>query len=249
MAIAMARLTQSGHKISSLDDFMSLYNKEYTADFLSTLCRLPHPTLQKFGVINIVIIGASRRFLAQITRHQNEVKFMSASLQYSDYSDSAQFVVPYELLGEANFVDRNNYISSCLDSLKHYKYLAERVGNDAAGYAMPQGLRNVLVISATPFQWKHMISQRTCRRNTTETIYVMLRCWEALQKESIMFEHCGPFCELDSCKEGKMSCKNPIVSTGVRLYRDLDNIPTPTAIIKETFPLLGGDNDLHSRRT
>ena len=40
---------------------------------------LPHPTIQKFAVITVAIVGASRRFLAQITRHQNEVKFMSAS--------------------------------------------------------------------------------------------------------------------------------------------------------------------------
>ena len=44
------------------------------------------------------VVGASRRFLAQITRHQNEVKFMSASLQYSNYTGQADFAVPYEIL-------------------------------------------------------------------------------------------------------------------------------------------------------
>ena len=38
-------------------------------------------------------VGASRRFLAQITRHQNEVKFMSASLQYSNYAGHRQSLV------------------------------------------------------------------------------------------------------------------------------------------------------------
>ena len=47
----------------------------------------------------MVIVGASRRFLAQITRHQNEVKYMSASLQYSDYSGVEDFVIPYDLMG------------------------------------------------------------------------------------------------------------------------------------------------------
>ena len=55
-----------------------------------------HPTIQKFGIINVVVVGASRRFLAQITRHQNEVKYMSASLQYSDYSGVEDFVIPYD---------------------------------------------------------------------------------------------------------------------------------------------------------
>lgn len=44
------------------------------------------------------MVGASRRFLSQITRHQNEVKFMSASLQYGNYSVIADFAIPYEIL-------------------------------------------------------------------------------------------------------------------------------------------------------
>ena len=78
MMVCAARLTQRGHKIKSLDDFMALYNKSYTEGTVTTMTKLPHPTIQKFGAINVVIVGASRRFLAQITRHQNEVKFMSA---------------------------------------------------------------------------------------------------------------------------------------------------------------------------
>ena len=85
MAACAARLTQRGHTIESLKDFQTLYDRSYSSNFVKLLTQLPHPTLQKFAVINVVIVGASRRFLAQITRHQNEVKFMSASLQYSDY--------------------------------------------------------------------------------------------------------------------------------------------------------------------
>ncbi len=53
-------------------------------------------------------------------------------------------------------------------------------GHDAAGYATPQGLRNVLLISATPYQWKHIIGQRVCRRNTDETRIVLLKVWKEL---------------------------------------------------------------------
>ena len=57
-------------------------------------------TLQKkkFMVITVAVVGASRRFLAQITRHQNEVKYMSASLQYSNYSGHAAFAIPYGIM-------------------------------------------------------------------------------------------------------------------------------------------------------
>ena len=173
------------------------------------MVNLPHPTIQKFGVINVVIVGASRRFLAQITRHQNEVKFMSASLQYSDYTDAADFVVPYNILN--NPTAKLEYLQACKHSMMVYKDMVRnRVDHDEAGYAAPQGLRNILIISATPYQWKHMISQRVCRRNTEETRYVMLRIWNELCKHSDMFFNCGPFCMNGKCEEGKMSCGKPL---------------------------------------
>ena len=195
MMVCAARLTQRGHTVKDLSDFLALYDKEYTEKTAKAMTQLPHPTIQKFAVINAVIVGASRRFLAQITRHQNEVKFMSASLQYSDYSNEADFVVPYELLDSQM---RFSYLSQCQDAMRKYKLLIEYgVDNDSAGYLAPQGLRNVLIISATPYQWKHMISQRTCRRNTAETRYVMLRLWEELYELApALFspETTGPFC-------------------------------------------------------
>lgn len=226
MLVCAARLTQRGHSIKNLDDFMDLYEKGYTENTVKALTALPHPTIQKFGIINVVVVGASRRFLAQITRHQNEVKFMSASLQYSDYSNEADFVVPYEVLKDEEATDL--YRLSSEFAIKEYARLAEMCGNDSAGYIAPQGLRNVLIISATPYQWKYMIHQRVCRRNTDETRYIMLKIWEQLYNISpALFADAGPFCMKDYCKEGKMGCKNPIKR----------NI-TPTDILKEDFPLL-----------
>lgn len=232
MMVCAARLTQRGHKIKNLDDFMNLYNQDYTEKTVDVMTSLPHPAIQKFGVINVVVVGASRRFLAQITRHQNEVKFMSASLQYSDYSGEADFVVPYEMLEKPALV-KTMYLHSCKDAMENYQAaIKQGLDNDSAGYMAPQGLRNVLIISATPYQWKHMIGQRVCRRNTDETRYVMLRIWEELYKLAPVMFSCdttGPFCMRDRCKEGKMSC-------GVSLY----NEATPTEIIMTDFPLLTG---------
>lgn len=80
----------------------------------------------------------------------------------------------------------------------------------------PQGLRNVLLISATPYQWKHMIGQRSCRRNTDEMRIVMLKVWDTLYNLSpVLFcpAMTGPFCQRDKCLEGKMSCGVPISRT------------------------------------
>lgn len=232
MMVCAARLTQRGHKIKCMQDFMALYQSEHSEKTVKAMTGLPHPTIQKFAVINVAVVGASRRFLAQITRHQNEVKFMSASLQYSDYSGEADFVVPYELL---NSQMRFSYLSQCQEAMRKYQLLIEYgVNNDSAGYLAPQGLRNILIISATPYQWKHMISQRICRRNTPETRYVMLKIWKELYELAPnMFADAGCFCMEGSCKESKMGCGRPLAK-GM----------TPTEIIAADFPLLAeGDND------
>jgi thymidylate synthase (FAD) len=178
MMVCAARLTQRGETIHNMEDFANLFMKEPKPSTIENMAALPHPTIQKFAVINVAVVGASRRFLAQITRHQNEVKFMSASLQYSDYSGKADFVVPYDILGTNQ---EAGYLAQCQASMQKYmSMITAGADNDSAGYIAPQGLRNVLIISATPYQWKHMISQRVCRRNTPETRYVMLRIWQAL---------------------------------------------------------------------
>ena len=120
-----ARLTQRGHTIHSMDDLLALYEKAYTADTVKRIASLPHPAVQKFSVITVAVVGASRRFLAQITRHQNEVKFISASLQYSNYAGQADFVVPYEILTASQWV-HGFYLKKmpgCHGALRGYRSL------------------------------------------------------------------------------------------------------------------------------
>lgn len=238
--VAMARLTQRGEKIRNTEDIQKLLNKAYGEELVESLTALPHPTLQKFNVINIAIVGASRRFLAQITRHQNEVKFMSGSLQYSDYSDAAQFVVPYEILSDKAIAIHEAYLNSCQEALKTYQKICSHVGRDAAGFVMPQGLRNVLIISATPFQWKHMISQRICRRNSLETQYVMLLCWERLWQEGTLFKvGIGPSCMFKGCNERKMSCGRALLDPDTLEYlEDTCPISIPSALLDMNFPII-----------
>ena len=225
MMVFCARLTQRGHSIHDMDSLMGLLEAPYQTKTMEAMTKLPHPTIQKFGVINVAVVGASRRFLAQITRHQNEVKFMSASLQYSDYSGQADFCVPYDVIQHGpEYVGA--YIHSCRESISYYEGAIEcGIDHDAAGYMAPQGLRNILIISATPYQWKHMISQRACRRNTDETRYVILLIWKELAKLSAMFRDCGPFCMHGGCKEGKMACGKTI-----------DRSWSPEDILKSDFP-------------
>lgn len=249
MMVAGARLTQRGHNIKTMEDFVRLYKSSYSENTVHNMCSLPHPNIQRFGMVNVAIVGASRRFLAQITRHQDDVHFISASLQYSDYSSEAAFCVPYELtkmdaehLGQAQYKENyyvSNYFKTQMQAMAEYEQaIKQGVDNDSAGYMMPHGLRNVLVIGATVFEWKHMISQRVCRRNTPETAYVMSLVWEALIRESAMFDNAGPFCMEGSCKEGKMSCKHFYMDKAVSDYMEEHNCSLPTAFLDVNYPYI-----------
>ena len=230
-----ARLTQRGHLIHNMEDLIQLYDRSFTKDTVKNMGQLPHPTIQKFAVITVAIVGASRRFLSQITRHQNEVKFMSASLQYSNYSGQADFVKPYEILAAPSAVQKL-YETSFLSDINYYGQLCKTgIGHDSAGYLTPQALRNVMLISATPYQWKHMIGQRSCRRNTDEMRIVILKIWKDLYDLSptlFLPELTGTFCQRGKCLEGKMSCGHP-----------MDKALRPTDILLQDYPLLmGGEN-------
>ena len=121
------------------------------------------------------------------------------------------------------------YLKQCSSSMKNYEELVKAgVDNDSAGYCAPQGMRNILLISATPYQWKHMIRQRVCRRNTKETRYVMLKIWEQLiSQNGELFSDCGPFCMNGGCEEGKMTCGKCIPPK-----------MSPSDIIRVDFPKL-----------
>lgn len=238
-AAFLARLTQRGHKIKNMADLLELFNQSHTPGFLQAIAQLPHGTIKRFTPITVAIVGASRRFLAQARTSQVGTNFVSASLQYSDYSDEADFVVPYNLMTKPEA--REIYLKSCENSMRDYKWLIEQEGcdNDSAGYAAPQGLRNILIMQGNHQSWNYFIRTRVCNRNTVETQYATARIWEELLKTpdgQEFFGFAGPDCMHGRCQEGKMTCGDPM-----RKYYKMANesgIAVPRVIIDEKWPLL-----------
>lgn len=239
----LARLTQRGHNIKNMDDLEELFNKSHTPGFVEAIAKLPHGTIKRFTPITIAIVGASRRFLAQARTSQVGTNFVSASLQYSDYSDDADFVVPYEITeldaynGDTFY--RDGYLNGCSRDMREYRVLAEAVGNDAAGYKAPQGLRNILIMQGNHQSWDYWIRMRSCNRNTTETQYVTTRIWEELLKTPYgqeFFGYSGADCMHGACREGKMCCGNPMR----KYYKQFKEtgISVPHLIIDDKWPLL-----------
>lgn len=230
MMMFLAKLTQRGHQIKNMDDLKQLYNESMGRHKAAKrIVKMPHGTIKRFAPITIAVVGASRRFLAQARTHHVGIDFVSASLQYSDYSEDAQFVVPYELI-ELGTSYVQAYLDSCAESMRQYKaFVDDGINNDTAGYLAPQGLRNILIIQGNHEAWLNFIRLRACNRNTKETQYVALKIWEALLKTADgeeMFAWAGPDCLHGKCREGKLSCGCSFMS---------DN---PTTIIKAYYPLL-----------
>lgn len=254
MMAFLARLTQRGANITSMGDIESLMEKPASKGLVESMVALEnHHTIRRFTPITVAVVGASRRFLAQIRTHSVGLNFVSASLQYSDYTGKAQFVVPYAILAataEGKKVRCKNgdgtygratptqmYLAGCADDMRDYEELASVAGNDAAGYKAPQGLRNVLIIQGNHDAWLNLIKIRGCNRNTVETQYVVLRIWEELLKTQDgpeMFKFAGPDCMFGACKEGKMCCSQPL---GWARNEDGDK-STPRCIIDAKWPLL-----------
>ncbi len=234
MEMFLAKLTQRGHSINDMKSLVELQKSSATfnQNTLKTINALPHSTIKRFTPTTVAIVGASRRFLAQARTHQVGMTYVSASLQYSDYSDGYDFVVPYRLLGNfpRTVEAREAFLASCNNSMDTYSYLIDEFGidNDTCGYAAPQALRNILIIQGNHESWRHFINLRACNRNTDETKYVTLRIWEELiktQDGEILYENAGPDCMHGHCREGKMSCRVGM-QTGTN----------PTYLINKLFP-------------
>lgn len=212
MMVFLAKLTQRGHKIKNMDDLVLMYNKTCPTDHtVERIAALPHGTIKRFTPITIAIVGASRRFLSQIRTHSTGLNFVSASLQYSDYTDKGSFVVPYEILGTDLEWFYNRECTNAMDSYK--KLIDTGTTNDTAGYVAPQGLRNILVVQGNHESWANIIRARSCNRNTVETQYVTYRIWEELLQTfdgPRMFANVGPDCMYGKCREGAMTCSSPL---------------------------------------
>lgn len=260
MMMFLAKLTQRGQQIHSLDDVLNLYNECVgKVDWKSAkaVAKLPHGTIKRMTPVTLVIVGASRRFLAQARTHSIGLTWLSGSLQYSDFSDDADFCVPYEVFEEhKKFVDSKKcktingkdplefFLESSKRDMDDYKATIKAgFTGDTAGYLAPQDLRNVLVVNGNHEALDSFINKRVCHRNTPETQYVAALMLEALYKSTngdTFFKYSGADCTWGKCREGKMCCGDLLLGEELRL---IDNNPG-TAVIQRNFPLLANKEDV-----
>ena len=223
-----ARLTQQGHKIASMDDLMELYEKSFSVQTVAAMGALPHPTIQKFAVITVAIVGASRRFLAQITRH----RIASFSVQSQRYVrlDDFRYVVPPEI--EAIPEAKEAFLASMEEDAKRYLDLAHKLeeghtarlmaegmpekqarakaskqANEDARFVLPNACETKMVVTMNARSLQNFFHLRCCSRAQWEIRELAEKMFELVYPVAPhIFAKSGPACVSGPCPEGRMCC-------------------------------------------
>ena len=182
-----------------------IYDEQTMAAKLRRLVELGHKALFQHDVISVFISGCSRRFMAQITRHQNDVHYSISSLQYTKHRSR-----PDEMY-DGLLTEKERETVDELDRI--YNRLCEDYTTDIAGYFKLQRSRENMLITATLYEWVYMLRVRLCKRNTPETQHIMWLIYDKLHEmlpEVFNLVFVGPGCCRRGCEEGRMSCGDPI---------------------------------------
>lgn len=211
----LARLTQ-------IKEEFELSSRERGLKILDFIAQAGHTSLLEHAYFGVVIHGASRVFLAQITRHR-VASYMSQSQQYQDH-DNFPYVIPESIMGDD--LSCRVYDEFMKHAQEVYETLKARVGRDDARYVIPGGARNDLFVTMNARELiLAAFPQRLCKRNTPESMYIMKLWLKALVDEGYgdLFKYAGPTCVTKGCcNEGRMACGNPYKN-----WEELIDVDTP----------------------
>lgn len=183
--------------------------KNNNFDLLINTIEMNHQSILEHVTVSYLIEGASRSFLAQITRHRL-FSFLSASQHYMDYTDMADFVIPVEIENRGTEYVKE-YLESCKKSILEYKNLIDKgIDHSVARQILPNGTRNQLIITGNLRQWMNFLNLRLCGRNTSEIEYVAYLIKKDLET---YVPHIAPYMvpdciKLGKCTQGNKSCKH-----------------------------------------
>jgi thymidylate synthase (FAD) len=147
-----------------------------------------------------MIKGATRSFLAQITRHRM-ASYTSGSQHYQDYSDYGFRITDKHKDNSVIDVIANNIMDG-------YKRLMEMgVPNYEARQILPMGMENNLMVTMNARSLGNFFNLRLCNRNTDEIKSVA----EGMYRHCVnhfpeYFRHIGPDCHMDRYRQGPMYC-------------------------------------------
>lgn len=180
---------------------------------LDSLMAYGHTSLLEAVDFGVIVSGASRVLLSQLTRHRL-ASFVSQSQQYQD-QDNFPYVVPEAIASNAEAKLLFDKVMTTLN--EHYMMLkAMGIHKDDARYLLPGATCNDLFIKANAREWLlSFFKLRLCKRNTPEVLYVMRAILTLFIERGYkpVFKYAGPSCvTCGVCDQGKMACNKPYQS-------------------------------------
>ncbi len=205
---SLVRLTYS-EKLNGNEDVASqlLDYENVSTNLIDNCVKFNHTSILEQVSYSFMIDGASRSFLAQVTRHRL-FSFISGSQHYIDYSKIGGFEVPIELLNES-FDIQEKYQESLNNSMEDYKKLIELgVDHSVARQVLPNAMRNNLIVTGNLREFCNFLNLRLCGRNTSEIQYIAYLIYKELLKYNpVIMKQVGPDCiQKGKCSQGHKTC-------------------------------------------
>lgn len=171
-------------------------------DICKRLIDMNHTSVFEHVVFTFKISGASRAFLAQITRHRIG-SFSSGSQHYQLYTDSDS------VMGLEIYQDEDVAIHLCAANALYKRLISEGVPREEARMILPNCMVNDLVWTVNARSLINFLNLRLCSRNVYEMRVVAHQVWFlAMIKFPEIFDFVGPDCLMSKCRQGNMRCKD-----------------------------------------
>lgn len=172
-----------------------------SSKLLDFLFKAEHSSTVEHAVISFMIYGASRSWLAQITRHRI-ASMTSSSQHYQDYRD-------YNYVIHPDYTKRDDIQMFLEDAVYGYALLIERnIPKEEARQVLPNAMAVNLKWTVNARSLYNFMRLRMCLRNVTEIrvfcdkIFPLVQQWWPEYADIL-----GPPCYTDGkCNQGFMAC-------------------------------------------
>jgi thymidylate synthase (FAD) len=175
-----------------------------SAKTIQAVMKMNHGSVFEHVSYSFLILGASRSFLAQITRHRIS-SFTSGSQHYQDYRDYGcsvdESLIGNETMAESLEACAKTYVRMVDSGIPKYE----------ARQVLPNAMQNNLLWTVNARSLVNFLNLRLCHRNTNEIMIVAGKILHLVKRHfSELFDVVGPDCFMrGGCAQGKMSCGRP----------------------------------------
>lgn len=193
---------------SNIDDLMDGLTEDKIERFVKKLRELGHESPLEHCTFTFGIEGVSRALTHQLVRHR--IASYSQKSQRYVREGAFEYVTP-ETISNNTFLHIK--YKELMNRIQEFYDCAVESGvpNEDARFALPNACETSLIMTMNIRSLLHLFTERCCNRaqwEIREMANQMLNICKDVAPN--IFANAGASCVRGKCKEGKMSCGNPI---------------------------------------